>query len=90
MIAKTKQVTPLMTIGQIAQQLDQPLHRINYVINSRNIREAARAGRLRVELRGNSGGRHDLSNRRGAQLGSVLFIETGEGEENGTPFLLLA
>ena len=42
-----------------------------------------------VELRGNSGGRHDLSNKRGAQLGSVLFIETGEGEENGTPFLTL-
>tara|TARA_Y100000588_G_scaffold235187_1_gene248757 strand:+ start:264 stop:3188 length:2925 start_codon:yes stop_codon:yes gene_type:complete len=42
-----------------------------------------------VELRGNSGGRHILSNKRHAQLGSVLFIETGEGEENGTPFLTL-
>ena len=42
-----------------------------------------------VELRGNSGGRHVLSNKRGAQLGSVLFIETGEGDENGTPFLTL-
>ena len=42
-----------------------------------------------VELRGNSGGRHDLSNKRGAQLGSVLFIETGEGEENGTPLITL-
>ena len=42
-----------------------------------------------VELRGNSGGRHVLSNKRGSQLGSVLFIETGEGDESGTPFLTL-
>ncbi len=42
-----------------------------------------------VELRGNSGGRHVLSNKRGSQLGSVLFIETGEGDESGTAFLTL-
>jgi len=42
-----------------------------------------------IELRGNSGGRNILSNKRTAQLGSVLFIETGEGNENGTPFLTL-
>ena len=42
-----------------------------------------------VELRGNSGGRHVLGNKPKEQLGSVLFIETGEGDENGTPFLTL-
>jgi len=42
-----------------------------------------------VELRGNSGGRHVLGNKIREQLGSVLFIETGEGDENGTPFLTL-
>ena len=42
-----------------------------------------------VELRGSSGGRHIVCNRPYAQLGSVLFIETGEGDENGTPFLTM-
>jgi len=42
-----------------------------------------------VELRGNSGGRHMISDKRGSQLGSVLFIETGEGDENGSPFLTM-
>ena len=47
-----------------------------------------------VELRGNSGGRHMTCDKRGSQLGSVLFIETGElietgGDENGTPFLTM-
>ena len=42
-----------------------------------------------VELRGNSGGRHVLGNKPKEQLGSALFIETGEGDENGTPFLTL-
>ena len=42
-----------------------------------------------VELRGNSGGRHMICDKRGSQLGSVLFIETGEGDENGTPFLTM-
>ena len=42
-----------------------------------------------VELRGNSGGRHILGNKPKEQLGSALFIETGEGDENGTPFLTL-
>ena len=42
-----------------------------------------------VELRGNSGGRHMISGKRSSQLGSVFFIETGEGDENGTPFLTM-
>ena len=42
-----------------------------------------------VELRGNSGGRHMICDKRDSQLGSVLFIETGEGNENGTPFLTM-
>ena len=48
MIAIKKPVTPLMTVGQIAQLLRQPVHRIAYIINTRRIDEAARAGRLRV------------------------------------------
>jgi len=42
-----------------------------------------------VELRGNSGGRHVVGNKIREQLGSVLFIETGEGDANGTAFLTL-
>ncbi len=48
MIAKPSQITPLMTIGQIARLLQQPVHRIAYVIRSRQIRESARAGHFRV------------------------------------------
>lgn len=48
MIAIRQPATPLMTVGQIAQRLRQPVHRIIYVISTRRIREAARAGRLRV------------------------------------------
>lgn len=41
-------ITPLMTLGKVAALLGQPLHRVAYIVRSRNIREAARAGRLRV------------------------------------------
>ena len=36
------------TVGQIARRLNEPLHRIEYVIRTRNIRPVSRAGNLRV------------------------------------------
>lgn len=38
----------LLTVGEIARRLGQPLHRIEYVIRSRNIRPAGWAGHARV------------------------------------------
>ena len=42
-----------------------------------------------VELRGNSGGRHVASAKSGSQLGSLLLIEVGAGDANGTPFITM-
>ena len=39
---------PLPTVGEIARRLDEPLHRVEYVIRSRRIDEAGRAGNARV------------------------------------------
>ena len=36
------------TIGAIARELNQPVHRIEYVINSRRMQPAQRVGNLRV------------------------------------------
>jgi hypothetical protein len=41
-------VPKLATVGVIAADLGQPLHRVNYVIAAHGIREAARVGTLRV------------------------------------------
>jgi hypothetical protein len=38
----------LATVGEIARRIDEPLHRIEYVIRSRGIRPAAVAGNVRV------------------------------------------
>ncbi len=38
----------LLTIGEIARRLGQELHRIEYVIRSRNIQPASWAGHARV------------------------------------------
>ena len=37
-----------LTIGEIARQLDAPLHKIEYIIKSRNIQPTQRAGNSRV------------------------------------------
>ena len=43
------QATPVLpTVGEIARQLDEPLHRVEYVIRSRGIRAESRAGNCRV------------------------------------------
>jgi hypothetical protein len=36
------------TVGKIARRLGQPIHRIEYVIRSRQIRPSGRAGNCRV------------------------------------------
>jgi hypothetical protein len=40
--------TTLPTVGEIARRLGESLHRIEYVIRSRHIRPASRAGRVRI------------------------------------------
>jgi hypothetical protein len=44
----TTTTTRLMTAGLIANQLGEPLHRVQRVLATRDIRPAARAGTLRV------------------------------------------
>ncbi|NLS92036.1 MAG: MerR family transcriptional regulator [Planctomycetaceae bacterium] len=41
-------VPTLPTVGEISRRTGQPVHRIEYVIRSRDIRPAGRAGNLRV------------------------------------------
>jgi hypothetical protein len=36
------------TVGEIARRLNEPLHRVEYVIRSRNIKPSALAGNCRV------------------------------------------
>lgn len=38
----------LLTIGEIARRLNEPIHRIEYVIRARRIRPCGRAGNARV------------------------------------------
>ena len=38
----------ILTVGQIAQRLNEPLHRIEYAVRSRNIQPVAIAGNARV------------------------------------------
>ena len=38
----------LWTVGRIAEHLGVPVHRVQYVVQSRRIRPAARAARLRL------------------------------------------
>lgn len=44
-----QQLPKVWTAGNIARELDQPLHRVAYILNTRShIRPMCRAGRLRV------------------------------------------
>ena len=43
-----KELTNALTVGEIARRLDRPIHRIEYLIRSRNIQPIQRAGNLRV------------------------------------------
>ena len=40
--------TALPTIGTIAKQLGQPLHRVDYIVRTRGIQPTGRAGHVRV------------------------------------------
>ena len=44
----TIEVPAVPTVGEIARRLGQPLHRIEYVIRSRDIQPTGRAGNIRV------------------------------------------
>ena len=44
----TASLPPLLTVGVIACRLGVPVHRIEYVIRSRNIRPRGMAGNARV------------------------------------------
>jgi len=41
-------ISSLPTVGEIARRLNVPLHRVEYVILSRNLRPSGRAGNARV------------------------------------------
>lgn len=38
----------LLTVGELAKRLDVPIHRVEYLIRSRNLQPAQRAGNNRV------------------------------------------
>lgn len=38
----------LLTVGEIANRIGCPIHRVEYLVRSRNIHSAQRAGNLRV------------------------------------------
>lgn len=42
------EIETLLTVGEIARRLGEPLHRVEYLIRSRNIRPAGWAGHARV------------------------------------------
>lgn len=44
----TEKVSCALTVGEIARQTNQPVHRIEYIIRSRNIQPNQRAGNARV------------------------------------------
>jgi len=41
-------ISSLPTVGEIARRLDVPLHRVEYIILSRNLRPSGWAGNARV------------------------------------------
>jgi hypothetical protein len=44
----SEHLEPLPTVGEIARRLGQPVHRVEYVLRSRRIRPAGKAGNCRV------------------------------------------
>lgn len=51
----TDKVPAALTIGEIARRLGVPVHRVEYVVRTRSLRPAARAGNLRVFLEADTG-----------------------------------
>ena len=44
----TRSVPTVPTVGEIARRIDEPVHRVEYIIRSRNILPSGRAGNLRI------------------------------------------
>ena len=54
-------MTALNTVGELAAKVGAPLHRIEYILTSRDIRPAARVGNYRMfDERGVEQVRHEL------------------------------
>lgn len=43
-----EKVSNALTLGEIARLTNQPIHRIGYIVQSRNIKPSQRAGNLRL------------------------------------------
>jgi hypothetical protein len=44
--------TKLLTVGDLVTALEQPIHKIEYLLSSRNIQPVQRAGRFRLYKHG--------------------------------------
>jgi hypothetical protein len=42
------EISQILTLGELVRRIGCPIHRVNYIIRSRNIRPAQRAGRARI------------------------------------------
>ena len=49
---KTKAADKFLTVGDIARQLNVPLHRVRYLVESRGIEDAGTVGNLRIYDKG--------------------------------------
>ena len=81
---------PLLTAGRIADKLRRPIHRITYVLRTRDIRPSATAGTLRLyDLAAVARVRHELSGidaradrRRGVNAHSTTNPAAAEGGDD--------
>ena len=48
MYEQSNEPTPLRTLGRMAEEIGQPIHRVDYVVRTRGIPATAKAGRLRL------------------------------------------
>lgn len=70
----------LLTVGEIARRLRQPLHRVEYVIRSRNIPAAGWAGHARVFRDADLGRIASELRRIAEERGELPSATLGEGE----------
>ena len=70
MILAMKPTLQVLTVGRIAQITGEPVHRIDYIVRTRNIQPRARAGRLRVfDSAGLAAIKRELESMRASQEG---------------------
>ncbi len=71
----------ILTVGQIARRLNEPLHRIEYAIKSRNIQPVAIAGNARVfeseDLDRISAALREMDSRRDSHVSTKVDIQGG-------------